>query len=209
MSNSYSPIISKVYKSRIILLEILKARGFNTDEWGGFSVTEIQTLYNNKQLDMLLENPTTNKKIFIKYHLATRLGPVHVYDYVDDLFDIEDILTTDDDLIIVSKDKVNITIRDLVEQSFIKDKRFVNIYNLNDYLFNILNHTMVPPHLILDDKEKKKVEQRYNVTNDSEFPEISRFDPVAKAIGLRPGELCEITRASPTAVQTKYYRLCY
>jgi len=209
MSTSYSPIISKVYESRLILLEILKTRGFDIDDWSGFSVTEIQTLYNNKQLDMLLENPTTDKKIFIKYHLATRLGPVHVYDYVDDLFDIEDILTTDDDLIIVSKDKVNTTIQDLVEQSFIKDKRFVNIYNLEDYLFNILNHTMVPPHLILDDKEKNEVKQRYNVTNDSEFPEISRFDPVAKAIGLRPGELCEITRSSPTAVQTKYYRLCY
>ncbi|MBC8307985.1 MAG: hypothetical protein H8E55_71020 [Pelagibacterales bacterium] len=209
MSTSYSPIISKVYKSRLILLEILKTRGFDIDDWTGFSVTEIQTLYNNKQLDMLLENPTTGKKIFIKYHLATRLGPVHVYDYVDDLFDIEDVLTTGDDLIIVSKDKVNTTIRDLVEQSFIKDKRFVNIYNLNDYLFNILNHTMVPSHLILDDKEKNEIKQRYNVTKDSEFPEISRFDPVAKAIGLRPGELCEITRSSPTAVQTKYYRLCY
>ena len=68
---------------------------------------------------------------------------------------------------------------------------------------------MVPSHLILDDKEKDEVKQRYNVTKDSEFPEISRFDPVAKAIGLRPGELCEITRSSPTAVQTKYYRLCY
>ena len=209
MSTSYSPIISKVYKSRIILLEILKTRGFDIDDWSGFSVTEIQTLYNNKQLDMLLENPTTGKKIFIKYHLATRLGPVHVYDYVDDLFDIEDILKTKDDLIIVSKDKVNTTIRDLVEQSFIKDNRFVNIYNLNDYLFNILNHDMVPPHLILEDKEKNEVKKRYNVTTDSEFPEISRFDPVAKAIGLRPGELCEITRSSPTAVQTKYYRLCY
>jgi len=209
MSTSYSPIISKVYKSRIILLEILKTRGFDIDDWSGFSVTEIQTLYNNKQLDMLLENPMTGKKIFIKYHLATRLGPVHVYDYVDDLFDIEDILKTKDDLIIVSKDKVNTTIRDLVEQSFIKDNRFVNIYNLNDYLFNILNHDMVPPHLILEDKEKNEVKKRYNVTTDSEFPEISRFDPVAKAIGLRPGELCEITRSSPTAVQTKYYRLCY
>ena len=40
---------------------------------------------------MLLENPVTGKKIFIKYHLATRLGPVHVYDYVDDLFDIDDV----------------------------------------------------------------------------------------------------------------------
>jgi DNA-directed RNA polymerase subunit H (RpoH/RPB5) len=209
MSTSYSPIISKVYKSRLILLEILKTRGFDIDDWTGFSVTEIQTLYNNKQLDMLLENPTTGKKIFIKYHLATRLGPVHVYDYVDDLFDIEDILKTKDDLIIISKDKVNTTIRDLVEQSFIKDNRFVNIYNLNDYLFNILNHAMVPPHLILEDKEKNEVKKRYNVTADSEFPEISRFDPVAKAIGLRPGELCEITRSSPTAVQTKYYRLCY
>jgi len=209
MSTSYSPLISKVYKSRIILLEILKARGFDVDDWTGFSVTEVQTMHKNNQLDMLLENPTTHKKIFIKYHLATRLGPVHVYDYVDDLFDIEDVLTTNDDLIIISKDKVNTTIKDLVERMFIKDKRFVNIYNFNDYLFNILNHSMVPQHTILNNTEKTEVKKRYNVTKDSEFPELSRFDPVAKAIGLRPGELCEIIRSSPTAVQTKYYRLCY
>ena len=67
MSTSYSPIISKVYESRLILLEILKTRGFDIDDWSGFSVTEIQTLYNNKQLDMLLENPATNKKIFILF----------------------------------------------------------------------------------------------------------------------------------------------
>lgn len=42
-----------------------------------------------------------------------------------------------------------------------------------------------------------------------EFPEISRFDPVAKTIGLRPGKLCKITRSSPTAVESNYYRLCY
>jgi len=190
-------------------LEILKSRGFDIDDWTGFSVTEIQTLFNNKQMDMLLENPTTKKKLFVKYHLATRLGPGHVYDYVDDLFDIEDVLKPEDDLIIVSKDKVNLTIRDLVERLFIKDKRFVNIYNLNDYLFNILNHNQVPPHIILSDEKKNEVKKRYNITNDSEFPEIARTDPVAKAIGLGPGELCEITRSSPTAVQIKYYRLCY
>ena len=40
------------------------------------------------------------------------------------------------------------------------------------------------------------------------MPEIGRFDPVAQAIGLRPGELCEIIRSSPTAITTKYYRFC-
>jgi len=209
MSTNYSPLISKVYKSRIIILDILKKRGFDVDDWTGFSVTEVQTMYNDKQLDMLLVNPKTMKKLFVKYHLTTRLGPGHVYDYVDDLFDLEDILKKEDDLIIVSKDKVNITIRDLVEQSYTKDGRFVNIYNLNDYLFNILNHDMVPPHKILDAVDKEKVEKRYNVAQNSEFPEISRFDPVAVAIGLRPGELCQITRSSPTAVQSQYYRICY
>ena len=48
---------------------------------------------------------------------------------------------------------------------------------------------MVPEHTILNTDDKDKVKKRYNVTKDSEFPEISRFDPVAKTIGLRPGEL--------------------
>ena len=125
-TTSYSPLISKIYKSRNILLEILKDRGFNVEDWSDFSVTEIQAMYNNKELDMLLENPTTNKKIYVKYHLATRLGSSHIYDYVDDLFDIEDVLSANDDLIIISKDKTNLTIRDLVEQLFIKDRKFVN-----------------------------------------------------------------------------------
>jgi len=208
-TTSYSPLISKIYKSRNILLEILKDRGFNVEDWSDFSVTEIQAMYNNKELDMLLENLTTHKKVYVKYHLATRLGSSHIYDYVDDLFDIEDVLSDNDDLIIISKDKTNLTIRDLVEQLFIKDKKFVNIYNLHDYLFNMLEHEMQPSFRILSNEEKQQIMKRYNITKDKEFPDISRFDPVSQAIGVRPGELIEIIRSSPTAVNSLYYRICY
>lgn len=207
--NSYSPLISKIYTSRNILLEIFKSRGFDVEDYEGFSVTEVHILYNNKQLDMLLKNKKTGDKLYVKYHLATRLSQSHIYEYVDDLFEVEEILTDMDELIIISKDKVNSTIQDLIEQLFIKDNKFVNVYNLNNYLFNILNHSMVPPHEILSDIEKKEVEKRFNISKDMEFPEISRFDPVAKTIGLRPGKLCKITRSSPTAVESNYYRLCY
>ena len=44
--------------------------------------------------------------------------------------------------------------------------------------------------------------------NDSQLPEISRYDPVALVIGLRPGEVCKIIRPSPTAITTEYFRLC-
>ena len=65
-------------------------------------------------------------------------------------------------------------------------------------MFNMLKHTMVPKHRILNDDEKSEIYKKYNIINDSEMPEISRFDPVAKIIGLRPGQLCEITRSSKT-----------
>jgi len=214
-STSYSPLISKIYKSRNILLEILKDRGYSVDDYTDFSVTEVQAMYNNKELDMLLEHSTEkksngeNKKLYVKYHLSTRLGSSHIYDYVDDLFDIEEVLTSEDDLIIISKDKTNQTIRDLVEQLFIKDKKFVNIYNFHDYLFNVLVHELQPTFRILSKDEKQEIMNRYNIVEDKEFPDISRFDPVSQAIGARPGQLIEITRSSPTAVKSLYYRICY
>ncbi len=216
-STSYSPLISKIYKSRNIILKILKSRGFNVDDWSDFSVTEVQAMFNSKELDMLLENPTTKKKVYVKYHLSgtkggtsmSRLGTSHIYDYVDDLFDIEDVLTSNDDLIIISKDKTNQTIKDLIEQLFIKDKKFVNIYNFHDYLFNVLEHEMQPKFRILSEEEKQKIMKQYNITKDKEFPDISRFDPVSQAMGVRPGEVMEITRSSPTAVKSLYFRICY
>lgn len=205
--SSYNPLISKIHKSRNIILKILEKRGFNVDDWTGFSINEIQTLYNNKQLDILVAKD--DKKIYVKYHLDTRLGYSHIYEYIDDLFDVEEILTDDDELIIITKDKINATTKSIAEDLFIKDNKFVNIYNLHDYLFNILEHKMVPKHTILNEEEKNNIKTRYNILEDSQFPEISRHDPVAKAIGLRPGELCKIVRSSPTAIQTEYFRLCY
>ena len=62
-STSYSPLVSKIYNSRLILLQILKdKRGFDVEDYEGFSVTEIYTQMKNEQLDMLLENNETGKK---------------------------------------------------------------------------------------------------------------------------------------------------
>ena len=92
--------------------------------------------------------------------------------------------------------------------TFIKYNIFVNIINMKIFLFNILEHKYVPKHRILSEKEIDEVCEQYNIINDSEWPEISRFDPVAKTIGIKPGQLCEIIRPSKTAITSKYYRLC-
>ena len=202
-------LVSQLYKSRKILLELLKRRGFDVKGYDNFSFSELRVMNANKQLDMLLTNPTTNKKIYIKYHLATKIRPPYVYDYVEDLFNLEEVLTPTDDLIIIIKDKVNDTSIKLMSNLYITEKIFCMILTLKQLQFNILDHSLVPPHRILSTKEIDNIKIKYNITQNDQFPEISRFDPVAQAIGLRPDQVCEIIRGSKTAITTKYYRLCY
>ena len=68
-----SQTISNIFRSRQIILQQASVKGFNISEYDDFSINEIASLYNNKQLDLLLVNPETNKKIYFKYHLGTKL----------------------------------------------------------------------------------------------------------------------------------------
>ena len=204
-----SQTISKIFKSRQIILQQAANKGFDISEYDNFSINEIASLYNNKQLDLLLVNSDTNKKIYFKYHLGTKIRTNHIYDYIEDLFNIDEILTQEDDLVIITKEKLNDNLTQFLDILFKKDKYFVNVYNFNDFVYNILDNDLVPPHRVMTEEEKiNLMEQKYNIVKESQLPEISRFDPVSMIYCIRPGQVFEITRSSETSLQSKYYRLC-
>ena len=100
-----------IQKSRTVILDILSTRGFNTDEYKGFSLTEIHALFLNKQLDILVENPDTKNKVYIKYHLEKSITPNNIHDFIEDLYNIEEILKPSDELLIIIKNEPNDTFR--------------------------------------------------------------------------------------------------
>ena len=209
-----SSLISSVYKSRAILLELMKMQGYNIDEYEGFSVNEVNTMKLNNQLDMILEKnkvSTSEKrqsKIYIRYYLAKSLRPQNLQEMIDDLFNIEEVLMKEDTLFIVVKDEVNETLANTIKHIWEQDGIFIVIQNLKRLQFNILKHNIVPPHRVLSVVETLQIKKKYNIMNDNQFPDISRFDPVAQAIGIRPGQVCEIIRPSKTAISAPYYRIC-
>ena len=104
MSNSNRNII-EIYNSRNNILEILKERGFNIENYQKFSINEISILLETDQLDMLLENNI--KKVYVKYYINKVIKSQNIYEIVEDLFTLENILTKQDDLIIIIKDEPN------------------------------------------------------------------------------------------------------
>ena len=109
---------------------------------------------------------------------------------------------------ILVNEEPNSTILSHLKHIWSKEGIYIVVVPLQRLQFNVLKHTLVPDHRDLNDDEKKSIFTKYNAKNDSQFPQISRFDPVAQMIGLKPGQLCEITRPSKTAITSKYYRIC-
>ena len=205
-----SGTISTVFKSRQNLLKLLYQQDFDIKDYEEFSVNEVHVMYNNKQLDMMMTSKTDgeNKKVYVKYHLAKTLRRENINDYIDDLYNLEKVLTKNDTLILVIKQEPNESMINILSQIWEQDGIFIIIYNIDRLQFNILEHKYVPKHTILNDEEVKTMKNRYNIVNDKELPEISRYDPVAQAIGMRPGQICKIIRPSKTAITTDYYRIC-
>ena len=127
---------------------------------------------------------------------------------IDDLFNLEEVLTKNDTLMIITKEDMNETLINLLKHIWEQDGILIVIQNIKRLQFNILEHVLVPPHRVLNNDEMGKIKERYNIMEDVQFPEISRFDPVAQIIGIRPGQICEIIRPSKTAIQSMYYRIC-
>jgi DNA-directed RNA polymerase subunit H (RpoH/RPB5) len=207
MSTTSNRILS-IYKSRTTLLELLEYQDYNIDDYKGFSINEIDAMYSNDQLDMLLTNESQNK-VYVKYYLTNKqIKPQTLDDIIEDLYSIENILTKKDTLIIVIEDEPNDTIITKIKYLYDHDGIFVVIHNIKRLQFNILNHRLVPECSILNEKEIEELKVKYNIKELKQLPEISRFDPQALAMCMRPGNVCRFERDSATAMKYNYYRIC-
>jgi len=205
MSNS---TIISIYNSRKNLLEILEERGFSIANYSNFSITDVGILADNNQLDMLLENPATSQKIYVKYYVTKLIKPQNIYDIVEDLFHLESILEKKDDLMIVIKNEPNDTLLENIKDIWVTEKIYISLVNIKRLQFNILKHVLVPKHTILSETEKEMFMKKYNILDNTQIPDISYFSPVAIVIGLRPNSIVKIERSSRTSINSDFYRIC-
>ena len=209
--------VVQIYNSRMTILELLHSKyNYNIDEYKGFSINEIDAMINSNQLDMLLTQTGKNdaitnapSKTYVKYHIKQTLNEVALRPILEDLFIDTDTLTKKDTLIVIYDGEPNDSIKAHLVYKYNHDGIFVVVHNIKRLQFNILEHMLMPMNIrILDDTEIILLKEKYHLKHLKELPEISRFDPMALAICLRPGQICTFDRKSPTALVSEYFRIC-
>jgi len=212
-NSAHSGTTQLIYNSRKTLLEYLSDQGYDISDYSEFSINEVLAMITNNQLDMLInedseKDESEKRKVYIKYHLKKSLRPNYIDEFVEDLYNLDNILNKNDTLVVVSKDEPNDSLRKYLKHIYADDKTFVVVLSIKRLQYNILKHQLVPKHTKLNDSEYENFIKTYNITQVSQIPEISRFDPVANCIGLRPGTIVKIERPSKTAIMGNYYRYC-
>ena len=202
-----SLLISEVYKSRRNILDIMEKQNYNVSEYNNFSINEVNSMFNNDQMDMILENDK-DRKIYIRYNLGSKINESVILNFVEDLFYLSETLQKSDTLFIITKEELNDPLSNVLKQIWEKEKVHIVIESIARLQFNILNHNLVPNHRIMNDNEVSAMMEKYNILSLEQLPEINRFDPVAKLIGIKPKEVCEIKRPSKSAIESYYYRVC-
>jgi DNA-directed RNA polymerase subunit H (RpoH/RPB5) len=175
------------------------------------SIHEIEEMYQNESINCLFHKKDgSGSKAYVFFSLETNLREGGFEEILDHVYIDEHFIENEDILVIIIKEELNDTMQETIRKKqkfeWLKNNRLIIIFSLPRLQINILKHEMVPKHIII--KEVDDVKLQFNIVDDSKFPEISRFDPVAQSIFMKPGQVCRIERMSKTAISTNYYRCC-
>ena len=213
-----------IYNSRHNILSMIKTRGFDTKEYENYTKDELILLLEKHQqgkfqtslelspLDIKITD-NEDRTIIIKYRLDEKFKKTELLlKHINDIFETYKLNKDTDCVIIMNINRILLKpgTKDDPVQGFVNlcylRKMFVQIYGLENFMFNITKHQFVPKHTILSNDEAIEVLLKYNVKINN-LPKINREDPVVKFIGGRPNQLIKIESFNPTTGLSLTYRL--
>jgi len=187
---------------------MLNIRGYDTTPYTNYSLEEIRVMYTQKQCDIIVTHLTNpDKKIFVYYLIYQKIRNTWLKNFTEELLENNEV-NKDSTIIIILKDKPNVSLQKVVTEFYNTYKIYIQLFWIKKLQINILENDYIPKHEIIDEDEYNDIKIKYNIDNKTVLPQILKTDPVAKILGMRPGDVCKITRPSDTAGQYITYRCC-
>jgi DNA-directed RNA polymerase subunit H (RpoH/RPB5) len=221
MSVNYE-IIDSVYRSRITLLEHLEKQGYDTAPYMKFSPKEIQEMVKAgpaaqqiaPALQMELkrkEEDEVNTCVVIYFMTKIKQKLTGTSSVINKFVNEEEtgwpLKSTE--FIFMTFEPIAPNFDAAAADAWVNKKIRVRFFQVASCINNPLKHILVPPHEKVPKEQHETLLKEWFAEKKSQFPSI-RFheDPIARWLGLLPGDIVKITRPSPTAGTYVSYRVC-
>jgi DNA-directed RNA polymerase subunit H (RpoH/RPB5) len=206
-------VLDLLIRSRTTLLEILEDRGFDIASYKDESPEDLITksstaLTNEIELELMkiqVKHKETEQQAFVFYWMGSVKQKRKTMFPLPEELGVKD----GDDVIIVLNEPIHDEFHLIAIRR--RDHEHISFFNIRNLISNPTKHVLVPPHRKLTPEEAEEVRKEYfiDTKSSSKPPDIKYHrDMIARIIGLRVGDIVEITRPSITAGESKYYRIC-
>lgn len=183
--------IDEVARTFITLKQMLSDRKIDTSSLNHISDTELVAMSKAN----LIFSLKVNDNLIVVYYLHSKFK----------ISDLKRYIPEDSNIILIFKEKINTQnikhIKELTTEN-------IEIFMLKELVFNITHHYLVPLHEICTNDEINEVMTRYKIKLKTQLPCILKTDPMARYLGIKPGNVVKITRPSPSSGETIVYRYC-
>lgn len=201
--------LSKLWRVRKTVMQLCHDRGYLvTQDELDETLDEFKNLFKIKpssdkplrsKMTMLFFHGSTNEKMYVHFPPEKTLRKSHMVSYCQDM-QKEDIFKA---IFIVQEALTPVAKRALAD--------FASLFSLevfweSELLVNIMDHELVPKHIVLSNTEKEDLFAKYNLS-ETLLMRIQSYDPVVRYYGLKRGQVVKIIRNSETAGRYVSYRL--
>lgn len=188
--------------------EMMEYRGFDMSQHRNF--VPVQSI--KESFDKITVEK--NDEIAVVSYLMRSVRSLH--SHIESVYETDQTNWTDKSkkftIVLITTDEVAESVRDVSKVLFQTKDVFIQCIPIQRLLFNITKHSIVPVHERITEDEANKMKDAFfntfHIDNFSKIPKILVTDPVAMFIGLRPKELCKITRNTVNAGERVVYRYC-
>lgn len=213
-----------IFRSREVILDMVNRRGYDISDYQQYSLEDMTNMNNSLTIvsktqkypptpfDMVCKHKTEDKYMHVRYFFNAKLKVQNIETIIKNMIESESFNTDNDEVICITNDKIsNESMFDNQLDGLFKkmeNSYYTQIFQMNKLIINIMQHELVPEHIIIKNDEKQKLLERFDIASFSQLPIILKSDPVAKFIGMRRGDICKIIRPSETSGRYETYRYC-
>jgi DNA-directed RNA polymerase subunit H (RpoH/RPB5) len=196
--------------SHKVIIEMLQERGYDTSNLkesaplltSGNNISPIKLSKNDEMIEIHYEissTRTNHKKISNIVKLIVE--SVEEKDKHKDLT-----------IVFIVCDGMTPSVKEALRVLTNKYNVFIQIFAVRKLMLNITRHKIVPKHQRIPKKIYDEFIEDFldshHIDSLQCLPKIVESDPVAMFIGLKPGDICKITRPSLSAGKHYVYRYC-
>jgi DNA-directed RNA polymerase subunit H len=227
MSGSIEQTTNLIFRSRKFVLDMLEQRGCDITDMRNYTADTITSMFKSYSSSKDLSTPGSldilvkdkhNRNIFVKYNIERFRQTNKLDKLIEEIY--TDTLSKGDALVFINLGRILLqkpsktttaskqnTVESYCNSLYSRKGYYVQVFGLDNFLFNPTDNIYVPVHKILTRDETLKILKQYSI-QAQHLARIRREDPVAKWMGMRPHEVCEIKRLNKTSIESIIYRRC-